>query len=441
MKKNILMNAMEQVSDEFIVEASPMNAAPMTRIRRRLAVKWTSMAAGVCAALLLVWQVVIPMIRYASLPPVPEFQDPQFTAEELGEFFHLAYLDGTGTSSYTKVYVPDAEYLYATPVPDTESIDIFERAPISKPIDTEEFDAFFKGILKRLQNATGAQLPPVTVIEEDGDSLRVSVHNDDAYRFEMGEFRLSIRQSLTSNSCSLRQVNREHKMLINGIPVEVDQTLSDAEIKESLKPLQAQLNTLFGVSFTDVKIIRDYGNGYGKHGVHTMRIYFYDASDDPLNVYSTYKPISDFIALCFDNAPNYAGDIVSDKILSVVDVDYIQYRGKTPSAPVKQVRLISLEEAEALLYNGYVFGGHSCRLCMAAQSKVDFEGYDYVGLSYISGDQREDGSCLVIPFYTFYKKIGTAENRSTIYAKTYVAAIEAKGYQAYFDSQREQHGE
>ncbi len=437
MKKSILMNAMEQVNDEYIIEASPMNAAPMARIRRGLAIKWTSMAAGLCAALLVVWQVVIPMIRYASLPPIPDFQNPQFTAEELDEFFQLTYLDGAGTSSYTKIYVPDAEYLCVNPVPNTETIDIFERTSSKKAINTEEFSDFAHQIMKSLGNVTGEEIPPYTIIEKNEETLRVSVRNVDGM-FEMGNFEVTISQTQSANWCSLRQIIRENKMVINGVPVEVDQTMSDAEIKEALKPLQAQLNALFGVSFADVRIIREYDE-YREHGAVSMRIYFYDQSDDPFNAHSAYRPISDCIGLHFDNRDNYAGDIVSDRLLSVVDVDYIQYRDPSPSTPVKQVRLISLEEAEALLYNGYVFGGHSCRLCMAAQSKVDFEGYDFVGITYISGRERGDGSYLCIPFYTFYQRIGTAKNGNTIYAQTYVAAVEAKGYQAYFQSQISQH--
>lgn len=101
--------------------------------------------------------------------------------------------------------------------------------------------------------------------------------------------------------------------------------------------------------------------------------------------------------------------------------------------------MISLSDAEALLYNGYVFGGHSCNLCMAAQDKISFKGYDYVGFEYVfgrtAGGELTDG----VPFYTFYKQIGTAKNGNLIYAKTYVPAIEVSGYEEYFEAQTEKH--
>ena len=44
-----------------------------------------------------------------------------------------------------------------------------------------------------------------------------------------------------------------------------------------------------------------------------------------------------------------------------------------------------------------------------------------------------------MPFYAFYKKIGTAKNGNTIYAKTYVCAIETSGLDEYFEAQSKNH--
>lgn len=96
------------------------------------------------------------------------------------------------------------------------------------------------------------------------------------------------------------------------------------------------------------------------------------------------------------------------------------------------------EEAERLLYSGYVFGGHTCPFCMAEQKKVDFHGYDFVGLEYIfSMDDRKGTEA--VPFYAFYKKIGTAGNGNLIYARTYVPAFAVSGYREYFEKQKEAH--
>ena len=99
--------------------------------------------------------------------------------------------------------------------------------------------------------------------------------------------------------------------------------------------------------------------------------------------------------------------------------------------------MITLDQAEELLYKGYVFGGHSCELCMLMQEKVSFEGYDYVDVEYQY--DNEEHPTVAIPFYAFYKNIGTAQNGNTIYAKTLVCAIELSGYNEYFESQIEKH--
>lgn len=46
---------------------------------------------------------------------------------------------------------------------------------------------------------------------------------------------------------------------------------------------------------------------------------------------------------------------------------------------------------------------------------------------------------LGIPFYAFYKEIGTGENGNIIYARTYVPAIELDGLNTYFIEQQKEH--
>ena len=100
--------------------------------------------------------------------------------------------------------------------------------------------------------------------------------------------------------------------------------------------------------------------------------------------------------------------------------------------------MLSLDEAEELLAKGYVFGGHSCKICMSEQSKVDFTEYDAVSFEYVHGN---DG--MVVPFYIFYKHLGASEYDKTgwmqEYAKTYVPAVEIEGLDEYFDMQAEKH--
>lgn len=458
MKDSLLMQAMNRLDGEYIAEAAPTAAAPMKRIRRRLAMKWTSVAAGFCAALLLVWQVVIPYVRDPALPDAPSVNLPHdypvtfpdapsvnlpdtpiydhalYTAEDIGNQFDKTY-DSLGTSSYTKIYVPDERYLRVTEIPEDEYISVYKRNTDGKPLDTKEFTAFADQMLDSVSSALGITRLGYTVNQREAFSysstyleavFNAAEEREIGYNFLLSQYGMYNTFHLYGNSSSDGQIS------LNGVPVKIDQSKTDDEIIASLGDIKTQLFSVFGVTFEDVKIIRRY-DSYSEHGATSLSVYFYNAADEPLNEY--IGPVSDYICLYFDNISNWSGDVVSDTVLSNVDIDYFQYRTDDTYTVSQNVRMISLEEAEWLLYNGYVFGGHSCPICMSMQSEVDFEGYDLVGLAYVFGYDSHEG----IPFYTFYKKIGTAPNGNSIYAMTYVPAVEVNGYKEYFEKQQEQH--
>ena len=152
-----------------------------------------------------------------------------------------------------------------------------------------------------------------------------------------------------------------------------------------------------------------------------------------------FRPGSDFIRLMFDNDSGHEDDSVGGDVLSHVTIHYFQYRTDDVYSVSNQVRMISLEEAEWFLYNGYVFGGHSCPICMSMQSKVDFKDYDFVGFTYMFEYNPLSPSSEGLPFYEFYKKIGTSPNGNSIYALTYVPAVEVNGYKEYFEKQQKLH--
>ena len=54
-------------------------------------------------------------------------------------------------------------------------------------------------------------------------------------------------------------------------------------------------------------------------------------------------------------------------------------------------------------------------------------------------DYETEKNTIGIPFYAFYKEIGTSKNGNTIYAKTYVPAIEISGLEEYFERQKDNH--
>lgn len=432
MKDNLLMTAMVHLDDAYIAEASPFHASPMKRLRRRLVMKWTSVAAGVCAVFLLGMHTVMP---YLTTPKPPVYHNALYTADEIGGMFSPAKYGST--SSYTKVYVPDAKYLDIPEIPDDEYISIYNEDETGKALDQQEFTAFADQMLCGVSSALGISPLDYTVKQRETNSAHLEAvfnfeeEREAGYSFYLTQYGPYHTFSVYRNSSS------DGRISLHGVPIEIDQTKEDDAIIASLGEMKATLFKTFNVSFEDVRIVRQYGESM-EHGVEFLNIYFYNAADNPLNEYWR-RPLSDNICLSFDNYPNHKDDVASDTALSNVDISYRQYRSHDTYTPSKQVRMISLEEAECLLYNGYVFGGHSCPNCMAMQFKVNFRNYDFVGLTYVLPNSMNQPFSEVIPFYVFYKKIGKAPNGNLVYAETYVPAIEVKGYEAYFEKQKSAH--
>ena len=99
--------------------------------------------------------------------------------------------------------------------------------------------------------------------------------------------------------------------------------------------------------------------------------------------------------------------------------------------------MLSLAEAEELLYSGYCFFSVLCPNCVPESERIDFHGYDMVAIAYIEKNryQKEvEGLPDAIPFYCFYKNTGETDNGRIEYAKVYVPAIPISGYEEYFSS-------
>lgn len=363
-----------------------------------------------------------------TLTEVPILEDGHYSAKFIASIFNARNAEAMGgaTNAYTKVYAPNEKYLYINEIPDSEYLDLYKYNTFEKDLNKKELKDFTNGILPKVSEAIGIDTPKYSITE--------SYSSDNLYaRFDFSDYNhpysLISNQEKTYSLFNVRPRDDDKCLYINGKRVEVDQRLSDEEIISSIEPIKYMLFDMFGVHFADTKVIRSYGHSE-EYGAEHIGIYFYNEAAHGKN--STLNlPLSDYICIWFDNYKNHPGDTVSDSILTVARVSYRKIRvdlSKKYELFAKAKR-IPLEEAEKLLYKGYVFGGHSCPLCMAEQEKVDFEGYDLVGLEYF-GD---------IPFYTFFKEIGTAKNGNTTYAKTYVPAIKISGYEEYFESQKANH--
>ena len=83
------------------------------RQKRKVRKVWLRLSAmAACFAVIVGAILAVPVLRVITRPEVPTWDNPPYTAEEISELFSMKYLDGVATNAYTKVYVPDAEFLY-----------------------------------------------------------------------------------------------------------------------------------------------------------------------------------------------------------------------------------------------------------------------------------------------------------------------------------------
>ena len=391
-------------------------------------------AIAACFLLIVSAVIVVPMLRKSDLPDVPTWDTARYSADEIANLFDTMKFDGVATNAYTKIYVPNSKYLYINDVTNDEHLNVYQYVNKTNELSEAELQSFIYSILPKLSKSIGVSVPQYTINENN-----FSTGNSLSARPDTDTYAMSFSQNDERNSFSLSKLEGDRQIVIEGETIQIDQRLSDKEILESIQSIKNKLFSIFNVSFSDAKIIRSF-DSYSEYGVEIVDIYFYDESAHYLNSLRD-RPISDYLYIRFDNAFNYEGDIVSDGVLKVSSIDYVKKRINVNEeyTVVASAKKITISEAEALLYNGYVFGGHSCPLCMRAQDKVSFEGYDFVDIEYVFGYDEEGKLTDGIPFYAFYKNIGKSENGNTIYAKTYVPAVQVSGYKEYFESQKDNH--
>lgn len=354
------------------------------------------------------------------------------TAQEAGAAFRqVKMMNDAATRSYQKVYAPDVSFLGVS-VTEADTLPGYDYLDRGLTPDGAELQSFMDGIAPRLAKATGLSLPSAVTREGLGGwpEADFSAPGCLFFAFQNG------------NADCLSLSHEDGGVALNGVPVAVDQRLSDEQIIAALESLKRELSAIIGVSLPDIRVSRHY-DGWSEHGATWIDILLYDESAHPLNRYLS-SPVSDYILLSFDNAENYSGDVVSDDILEKVVILYSHRRvaAETEYMEKDYGPLMGLEEAEEYLRKGWVFGGHSCPLCMAEQEAVTFDTYDAWGLTYITTwNEAGDTATGALPFYVFYKALGQAENGNTIYAQTYVPAVETAGMAEYFEAQARYHEE
>ena len=423
-----LHRSFELIEDEFIVEASPQMAKPMVAIRHRIIKKVALIAACACLCV-----AAIPLFflfgkdePVEEPPQIPVYDDAQYSALDIARFISSKGIPmGTATTSYEKVYVSQDKELNIGTIPNEEYLTVYKIKESQKELDEAGFSTFATNILSRWYEKRNVPMQTFEInlqesySDPNDKSLRVDVHEEEDIHVSP---RLYQHPHVNSATFAFEVWPIQGPFILGEAKLSMfDSTISDEQIIADLEPLKKELFYIFDVEFKDVTVTRRYFGG--EKYPYRITVKFYNSTNE-------FDNSSDNITIVFNHYSKR-----TDASLPNIHISYDQYRDDT-TVPLKKVKMISLKKAEELLCKGYVFGGHSCPICMSEQSPVDFEEYDYVNLEYVRGyDEYSE----LIPFYAFYKYIGTDSVGNKVFAKTYVPAIEVSGYEEYFESQTKYH--
>lgn len=366
------------------------------------------------------------------------------TMDELLEM--IPHLEGVGTSFYSTITVSDVDELNLRPVPEQDTISAYKNNRTFIPLDEVAFSQYADAVLTRLADSLGAKVPEYTI--ENSTNRMSEICEKDGFEFdpyiwsvlrghcELDDMETTFNQGISCYEFSLNfDIRNEDAtpFFWNEKALQVDLRQSDEEILNAMEDLKEKLFSVFDVTFSDVLIRRDRD---------TIRIYYYNAEDEvntPMADLPHPRPFSNYIYMVFHHLEDSDDPLLPCSLIyyrkSLIDPDDIYTKFEVP--------MRTLDEAEELLYKGYVFGGYGCPLCMEEQDPIDFEGYDLVGLEYM---YSIDSTVYMnnwmpknaIPFYVFYKEISSGEG-VTKYAYTYVPAIEIEGLDEYFEKKFSHH--
>lgn len=452
MKADDLLDLIGNTDEKMIAEAKNTKKS-----RKNTWVKWGAMAACLCL-------VVIGSIVAISTRNNPTNIDPpqtdtgnetsQYNQTDIGKKmpqYNLSALDIASlfpaaadreTNQYTVVYARSINELCGALPEASDTIDIYTLRQVTP--DPDKARTFLETnlpFLKSLasvsttdydwQERTDAFGNPMIYCSLEEEHIPEDGEGDEAWTLG------SVRMVVARNQYSV-YAEKNIPLTINDTYVGFPASASDEEIRYALTDTVRYFNDHFGTDYSEIKISRDWG--YDR--LQSISVFLYDGTSSAYPEIFSQQPLSGgCITLTFysdwgEGSGHDWSRFTKDELL-LGDVSF--YVSDDPWDEVYSVlgtnRMLSLEEAEEMLSKGYVFGGHSCPLCIADQEALDFSDYDGVEIEYI----HSMDSLIYVPFYAFYKEIGENEYGMPSFAKTYVCAVEVSGLDDYFEGQEVYH--
>ncbi len=427
MKSDKLLDAIGQIDEKFVADAgTPPKKAKTVWLRLVAVAACLALVVG-GVLLALPTAPVTPPIDTDSTPP-KDYPNANLSAEEAASAFPVY---DNSTSAYHTVCMPTNKAPALAPLPTDGQLSVYSFKKQTTPLSKAELDTFADGILPKLTAALGVSVADYEK-KESSDKNRLDISYRD------GDSNLNFEQSNGDSDYGIEFADNrvfvtDENITLNGTPLQIDRTQSEAAILASLSEVRDTLFTVFGCSFDSASVDFDYRD-YGDSGAWNIYVNYYNQADAAYG--SIYR--GDRLSLRFNN--EYLDSPLEDpNTLLCRSISYTSLRRPVEDylAETRACNRMPLEEAENYLRAGYVFGGYYCPICMADQEKVSSDNYDYVGFEYVS--ELYNPSPKAVPFYAFYKKIGNAENGNALYAKTYVCAVEVSGMREYVEKQANRH--
>lgn len=452
MKADDLLDLIGNTDDKMIAEAKTTKKSKINTW-----VKWGAMAA--CLCLMAIGSIVALSNRNNPSNIGPSQTDTgnetsQYNQTDIGHQmppYNLSASDVAAlfpaaadaeTNQYTVVYASSVDDLCGSLPEASDTIDIYTLRQVTP--DPDRARTFFETNLPFLrslasvsttdydwQETTDAYGNPMIYCTLEEEHIPENGEGDEAWTLGF------VRMATARNQYSV-YVEKNIPLTIHDVYVGFPISSSDAEIKHSLTDTVRYFNDNFGTDYSEMKIVRDYG--YDR--LRSVSVFLYDGTASAYPEIFSHQPLSDgCITLTFysdwGEGSGHDWSRFTENNLLLGEVSF--YVSDDPWDEVYTVlgtnRMLSLEEAEEMLSEGYVFGGHSCPFCMTEQEALDFSDYDGVAIEYVHGMD----SLIYVPFYAFYKDIGENEYGMPSFAKTYVCAVEVSGLDDYFEKQEAYH--
>ncbi len=413
-----IFTALGNIDRKFVLEA-----APDRRRKGILSPAARRSLIAACLFLVLCSSVLVGILMSGYVPTV---NGAMFSAEDIEKFLHRDTMSD-GTNAYQKIKVKSPDELRIYEIPGTEYIPIYETKLSN--LDEDELHELADYIIPKFEVLFNCELEYYQVNHNTLFTDSISIE---------------YKSKTESKNDSKLKIEIEQRQDYYVISFDYDERKKEAvPLKFDGKDLISNSDMSEEERYASHSAVRDvfcelFGIGLPYHDFRARGSTFYNGITHPTENYSKVYS-KDYYN--YDNFLTIYGGISHQYD---VNMQLRLYRKDTDDfcPEIARAKMLTLEEAEELLYKGYVFGGHTCRLCMAEQAKVDFEGYDYVGLEYVFGKDNNYYDTVGIPFYVFYKLIETEELEThTVYtyAKTYVPAVKVRGWDKYFKMQQAKH--